>query len=306
MEPKLDERPASSRPHPAHRQPRRLRLPLTSRLAQSAALTAALALVGAGVLVGTGTVKTPLSDSATAVAPLPSPVSSTTPVAAPSAAPATSFALASVPASLKASPKASKKKKAKPTASATASASVSASAPASMTPTPTQTPTPAASTPAVAAGPATPPNLPENVTPTGSTELAWSEAILTALGAPITDANVISMGYWMQNEAGAPPSGLRGENNPINVSQPCCGGVPIQSDGDGVTYLQSYPTAADGVEATKEYLERPNFPTILADLRAGVGLGGGDAASDISEFAGSHYSTIPDSWGASQGVPETP
>ena len=82
--------------------------------------------------------------------------------------------------------------------------------------------------------------------------------------------------------------------------------MPIQSDGDGVTYLQSYPTAADGVEATKEYLERPNFPTIVADLRAGVGLGGGDAASEISLFAGSHYDTIPDSWGQSQGQPETP
>ena len=33
-------------------------------------------------------------------------------------------------------------------------------------------------------------------------ELAWSEAILRGLGDPITDANVISLGYWMQNEAG--------------------------------------------------------------------------------------------------------
>jgi hypothetical protein len=302
LEPKLDDRPASSRPHASHRQPRRLRLPLTSRVAQSAALTAALALVGAGVLVGTGTVKTPLSDSVTAVTPpTASPLSSTMPAVSPSATPTTSFALATVPASLKASPKATKKK-AKPKASATPSASASTSTAPSFTPTPT--PTAAQST--APAGPATAPNLPENVTPTGSTELAWSEAILTALGAPITNANVISMGYWMQNEAGAPPSGLRGENNPINVSQPCCGGVPIQSDGDGVTYLQSYPTAADGVEATKEYLERPNFPTIIADLRAGVGLGGGDAASDISLFAGSHYDTIPDSWGQSQGQPETP
>ena len=302
MEPQLDDRPVSSRPHPSHRHPRRLRLPLTSRLAQSAALTAALALVGAGVLVGTGTVKTPLSDSVTSVTPpKTSPVVSTSPVSSPRATPTTSFALATVPASLKASPKASKKK-AKPKASATASPT--ASAPASATPS--WTPTPTASKSTAAATSTTPPNLPENVTPTGSTELAWSEAILTALGAPITDANVISMGYWMQNEAGAPPSGLRGENNPINVSQPCCGGVPIQSDGDGVTYLQSYPTAADGVEATKEYLERPNFPTIVADLRAGVGLGGGDAASEISLFAGSHYDTIPDSWGQSQGQPETP
>jgi hypothetical protein len=28
-------------------------------------------------------------------------------------------------------------------------------------------------------------------------------------------------------------------------------------------------------------------------------------AANIEEFSGDHYSTIPDSWGKSQGVPET-
>ena len=119
----------------------------------------------------------------------------------------------------------------------------------------------------------TPQATAEYETPTGENQKAWSEAILNALGAPLTSANIISIGYWMQNEAGTPASGgIVGANNPINVSQPCCGGVPIQDDGDGVTFLQSYPTVADGVEAIAQYLNRGNYTQILADLKAGDGL----------------------------------
>jgi hypothetical protein len=39
----------------------------------------------------------------------------------------------------------------------------------------------------------------EYQTPTGRNELAWSEAILKAFGDPLTTANIVSMGYWMQN-----------------------------------------------------------------------------------------------------------
>src|SRR6185437_7879750 len=130
---------------------------------------------------------------------------------------------------------------------------------------------------------------------------AWSEAILTHLGAPLTSANIVSIGYWMQNEAGSPPSGIVGANNPFNVSQACCGGVPIQDDGDGVTFLQSYPTVADGLEAITEYLNRGNDTAILADLKAGVGLRNDpNLASEISLYSGGGYSTIPDSWRRSQ------
>ena len=144
----------------------------------------------------------------------------------------------------------------------------------------------------------------EHQTPTGRNELAWSEAILRAFGDPLTTANIVSMGYWMQNEAGQPPYGIVGANNPINVSQPCCGGVPIQDDGDHVTFLQSYPTAADGVEAITQYLNRGNYTQILADLKAGAGLmNDSSLASEISLYSGGGYSTIPDSWGQSQGTP---
>ena len=34
----------------------------------------------------------------------------------------------------------------------------------------------------------------------------------------LSSDNIVSMGYWMQNEAGHPPYGIVGANNPINVS----------------------------------------------------------------------------------------
>ena len=203
---------------------------------------------------------------------------------------------------------------ASPLGFATAKMPASATHKASAKPTPSKTATPTraptTTAPSTAASTSqssglTPQATAEYQTPTGENQKAWSEAILNALGAPLTSENIISIGYWMQNEAGTPASGgIVGANNPINVSQPCCGGVPIQSDGDGVTFLQSYPTAADGVEAIAQYLNRGNYTQILADLKAGAGLmNDSSLASEISLYSGGGYTTIPDSFGASQGTP---
>jgi hypothetical protein len=110
------------------------------------------------------------------------------------------------------------------------------------------------------------------------------------------------MGYWMQNEAGSPPSGIVGENNPINVSLPGYGGTPIQYEAPGYS-LMSYPTVEDGVQATAAYLNNGSYPEILGNLKQGVGLSDPSLASELSEYSGSGYTTIPDSWGQSQGQP---
>ena len=271
-----------NRPHASHRHQR----PRRGGLAAGAGVAAALA--GLGVAVAVGVVPTPLTASsarpldAATLAAVPSAVGNS--LLQASASPL-GFATAKMPApSHKASPKPTPRK------------------------TATQAPTTAPSTAqssSVDAGGLTPQPTAEYETPTGENEKAWSEAILTSLGAPLTSANIISIGYWMQNEAGTPASGgIVGANNPINVSQPCCGGVPIQSDGDGVTFLQSYPTAADGVEAIAQYLNRGNYTQILADLKAGAGLmNDSSLASEISLYSGGGYTTIPDSFGASQGEP---
>ncbi len=144
----------------------------------------------------------------------------------------------------------------------------------------------------------------QNQTPRGAAELAWSEAILTKLGDPLTAANIVSMGYWMQNEAGTPPSGIVGANNPINVSQPGYGGTPIKSEGPDYS-LYSYPTPQAGIDATVTYLNRPSYAGILAALKAGSGLSSSSLAAEFSTYSGGGYDSVPDHWGASQGKPQT-
>ena len=150
----------------------------------------------------------------------------------------------------------------------------------------------------------TPTATAEYQTPRGANELAWSEAILTRLGAPLTDANIVSLGYWMQNEAGYPPYGIVGANNPINVSQPGYDGTPIKQEGCCFS-LYSYPTAQDGIDAIAAYLDRPSYTAILAALKAGSGLSSSSLASEFSVYSGGGYTTVPDAYGASQGKPET-
>jgi hypothetical protein len=144
----------------------------------------------------------------------------------------------------------------------------------------------------------------EYQTPRGANQLAWSEAILNALGDPLTSANIISIGYWMQNEAGTPPSGIVGADNPINVSQPGYGGWPIKSEGNGYN-LYSYPSPQAGIQALVAYLTPTGYPQILAALKSGAGLSSPSLAGELSEYSGGGYTAIPDAWGASQGKPQT-
>jgi hypothetical protein len=275
-----------NRPRTSHRQQK----PPRRGLAAGAGVAAALAAVGVAVAVGA--VPSPLSsntpkvpDAATLA---PAPASAVNSLLQASASPL-GFATAKMPAPPKPKPSHTPSKKATPTQQPT-----------------TQQPTTQASQPSTDSGGLTPQPTAEYETPKGDNEKAWSEAILTSLGAPLTSANIVSIGYWMQNEAGGPGAGIVGANNPINVSQPCCGGVPIQDDGDGVTFLQSYPTVADGIDAITQYLNRGNYTAILADLKSGVGLmTDSNLASEISLYSGGGYSTIPDSWGQSQGTPES-
>ena len=278
-----------TRPQPAHRPSHRQQGPNRNRLAIGAGIAAAV--TGLGVAVAVGAVPSPLpSGTAKPVAATlaASPSARSGALLQASASPLGSYAVAKMPAASTTSAKPKPTKTATPTQHPT-----------------TATPSTAASTQAATdSGGLTPQATAQNETPTGENEKAWSEAILTALGAPLTAENIVSIGYWMQNEAGSPPSGIVGANNPINVSQACCGGVPIQDDGDGVTFLQSYPTAADGIEAIAEYLNRGNYTQILADLKAGVGLmNDGSLSSELSLYSGGGYTTIPDSWGQSQGQP---
>jgi hypothetical protein len=313
------------------------------RLRSRRLLTAAgsvTALLGLGIAVGTGAVHLPLSATAASRSTTDA-ISAPRATASQSSVSAYGYHLATMSPSPAAprhqapSRKATAKPKPRPTAtmsSAPATTPVTTPATTPVTtpssgrftsgPVPTHSPTPVwsptpsspkpvssspvssppASSPPASGSGLTPQATAENQTPTGQNQLAWSEAILKALGDPLTSANIISMGYWMQNEAGSPPSGIVGENNPINVSLPGYGGTPIQYEAPGYS-LMSYPTVQDGVQATAAYLNNGSYPQILSDLKQGVGLSDPSLGSELQEYSGSGYSTIPDSWGQSQGQP---
>jgi hypothetical protein len=247
----------------------------------------AAALAGLGVAVAVGAVPSPLTSNSAA------PLDAATLAAVPSsggnsllqasASPLGSYALATMPPGSRPT----HKPKPKPTPSQTATQPAEA---------------PSMTRPSTQGGGLTPQATAQNQTPTGQNQLAWSEAILTALGDPLTSANIISIGYWMQNEAGSPPSGIVGENNPINVSEPGYGGTQIQYEAPGY-YLMSYPTVQDGVQATAAYLNNGSYSGILSALKQGAGLTDPSLGSELSEYSGNGYTTIPDSWGQSQGTP---
>lgn len=284
----------TTRPQPVHRPPsHRQQNPKRGRLAAGAGVAAAVA--GLGVAVAVGAVPSPLTAAsakplaAATLATVPSSVTES--LLQASASPLGSYALAEMPTpSHKPSPK--------PTPT-----------PARTTATPTQ---PASEAPSSAppssqsgggSGGLTPQPTAEYQTPTGQDQLAWSQAILNALGAPLTSANVVSIGYWMQNEAGKPPYGIVGANNPINVSEPGYGGTRIQYEAPGY-YLMSYPSVQQGVQAIVAYLNNGSYPRIVNDLKQGAGLMNDSAlASELNEYSGGGYNSIPDSWGQSQGTP---
>lgn len=253
-----------------------------------AVLGSAAALLGAAIAVGIGALS--LSAQTTKEPRAAAPITSQPSVAPSSVAPTTASV---APPTASFSPLASSSPTSAPAGSPVTSPA--AKPPVRRTARPTATP----SSPALAPTPTA-----EYQTPRGANELAWSEAILRAFGAPLTAANIESMGYWMQNEAGSPPYGIVGANNPINVSQPGYGGTPIQSEGNGY-FLYSYPTVNNGIEAIVAYLRRPNYVDIVAALKQGTGLSSSSLASEIAVYSGNHYSSVPDAWGASQGKPET-
>jgi len=235
----------------------------------------AAVLLGLGIAVVVGAVSTPLTakTAKTLKLPVALPILATLPASSgPTALSGSSASRPPIPAS--------------PTASASPR----------LSPTPSPSPSPSQEL--------VPTPTREYQTPTGRNELAWSQAILRAFGDPLTSANIVSLGYWMQNEAGHPPWGIVGANNPINVSQPGYGGTPIHYEGRGY-YLYSYPTVNDGISAIVAYLHRPSYVGILAALKAGAGLSSSSLAAEFLIYSGHGYSSVPDAWGASQGRPQS-
>ena len=106
----------------------------------------------------------------------------------------------------------------------------------------------------------------EWVTGTDATE--WATAILTALGAPTTSANVDSMIAWFNSEQGG------GQNNPLNTTLQTSGSVgSVVSYSTGGTPAESDLTPPPMVSRRRcSSIDQSGYSNILADLKAGTGL----------------------------------
>lgn len=125
------------------------------------------------------------------------------------------------------------------------------------------------------------PALPGNVP--ASTSSVSPQAVLAAIGAPATAANIASLQNWYAHE------GTTAQNNPMATTQNASGATSFNSAG-----VKNYPTAAEGVTATAQTLENGRYPAIIMALRAGQGLSGGNAQvqSELLTWSGGGYSSV--------------
>lgn len=128
--------------------------------------------------------------------------------------------------------------------------------------------------------------------PRGPGETAWFTAMLTALGAPATKANLASLHNWRLQESPwdtSAPDGALYAHNPLNTTLATSGSVgQVNSVG-----VQMYANAAAGIAATVQTL-LGGYPHIVADLRKGIGLSTGDpgVAGELSTWSGGGYSSV--------------
>ena len=120
----------------------------------------------------------------------------------------------------------------------------------------------------------------------GITPRNFAAALLTAVGAPLSKANISSIVDWEAREGGNWRNTAR--FNPLNTTQPEPGYSETGTQGN----IGSYTSWAQGLQATVTTLENGDYNDILAALRSGTGLGGGDY-SGLYTWSGHSYSSVP-------------
>jgi hypothetical protein len=132
---------------------------------------------------------------------------------------------------------------------------------------------------------------PANSAPTAS-ETAWFTALLTAIGAPVTQANLQALSNWAHLEepgwTGADEGGTT--NNPLNHG--AAPGFSSSGETDAGPGIPHYATVGEGVAATAAYLKMGNYSGILASLRSGNGISGGTTSQELSLWSGGGYSSV--------------
>jgi hypothetical protein len=134
------------------------------------------------------------------------------------------------------------------------------------------------------------------------------DAVLRAIGAPLTATNRALLNAWMKTE------NTKARNNPLATTQSAPGATVLAGNTSGV---KNYPTFAAGVAATAKTLQYSNYRGILASLRAGNvapnaivnryalefstwGTNPQNLASNISHGGGSFLGGV---WSGVSGIP---
>lgn len=151
--------------------------------------------------------------------------------------------------------------------------------------------------------PAALPNLPaQTAIGTGTWATAWAKAILTALGAPQTTANINSLISWFAHEDNNGAQGVHangaGANNPLNVtassgSFPGVVGTEPSGAGPGHPGNFDFDTPQHGVSAMASVIANGPYQAIHSALMSGAGLIGNSAVSgNLSTWSGGGYSSL--------------
>lgn len=139
------------------------------------------------------------------------------------------------------------------------------------------------------ATPTGPDTGPVQIGPVGviNTPTDFADALLVALGDPVTDADVSSIVDWEAREGGNWHNSAT--FNPLNTTQ--------AEPGSGVTGTQGnigvYVSWDQGVQATVDTLTNGFYDDIVAALRAGFGLGQGSYAG-LLKWSGGGYDHLDD------------
>lgn len=109
-----------------------------------------------------------------------------------------------------------------------------------------------------------------------TTKGGWAQALLVALGAPVTTTNMAFIAAWIDRE------GTRARWNPLATTQGGYGETgTINSIG-----VREYDTAEHGIQATVHTLRNGHYPTILASIMAGNPTASLGAASEWQTYSG--------------------
>lgn len=120
----------------------------------------------------------------------------------------------------------------------------------------------------------------------GSVEAAFFTAALADLGAPGTAADIASLEAWAAHEG---PWGSVGHWNPLDTILPEPGSWAFNTFAGGL-HVQSYPSAAEGAQATAATIR--GYPQITASLRSGAGLCGTALTGEFLTWSGDGYGEV--------------